>query len=423
GSPMRRTSIRSLLFSLPFTLFTLSLVALFARPVQASLGWVGNMFPVGNADHNITAGNNFDVYVQVWKGSVTDSPGQGGDITCSLLWSEVNSFGGTWLGSTTTPMSYNTDIGNNDEYVGTISPPAGLYEYTAYCTDTTDSSDMYQSAGNGRLTVTAVSPPANITDAQALWLDQNTIAWNGTAATNYKLLYDEDGGLVPTTAEATACTFPLPATCYVNLTANGTVSGYPKNPNATGLVRLDNALTAVQVKELLKGQTAVASYTGGGSLVDISGVQIQSVLDDLYVANGTAENATLGVTYSGSIPTLNVWAPTAQDVVVYKFEDATTAVSTTHALTLDPASGVWSVTGAADWNRDYYLLGVSVYVPVSDTVVLNQVTDPYAITLSADSADTADPRSQFVNLDDSDLKPTGWDSLSKPALANFEDIT
>lgn len=420
---MRPMSARPLIFVLPLLLLIFMLLTLAPKPAHAALGWVGNMFPLGNADHSITAGNNFNVYVQVWKGGVTDSPGQGADITCSLLWSEVNSFGGTWLGSTTTPMSYNVDIGNDDEYMATISPPSGLYEFTAECTDTTDNQTLAQQAGYGRLTVTAAPSPVTLTDAQALWLDRTTIGWNGTAASSYRLLYDEDGGLVPATAEATACTFPLPATCYVNLTPNGTISGYIKNPNATGLLRLDNTLTAAQAKALLKGQTAVASYDGGGSLVDISGVQIQSVLDDLYVDNGTAVSATLGVTYTLGIPTLNVWAPTAQEVVLYKFEDASTTISTTHTLTEDANSGVWSVTGDATWDRDYYLLGVTVYTPVSNTVQLNQVTDPYAITLSADGASLDDPRSQFVNLDDSDLKPTGWDSLTKPTLNNFEDIT
>jgi hypothetical protein len=32
-------------------------------------------------------------------------------------------------------------------------------------------------------------------------------------------------------------------------------------------------------------------------------------------------------------------------------------------MTLDEDSGVWSVTGEAGWDRDYYLFEVEVFVP------------------------------------------------------------
>ena len=124
-----------------------------ASPVMAALGWVGNMWPTGGSYSTITEGNPFTVYVQVWKSGVTDQPGQGADITCTLHWGQVTTFGGPWSNTTDTPMTYNTDIGNNDEYMATISPAAGLYEFTAFCTDTTDGAVSWQQDGNGHLTV------------------------------------------------------------------------------------------------------------------------------------------------------------------------------------------------------------------------------------------------------------------------------
>ena len=94
-----------------------------------------------------------------------------------------------------------------------------------------------------------------------------------------------------------------------------------------------------------------------------SGVQLQGVLDDLYVTNGTADDATLGLDYSGATPTVSVWAPTAQSVTLKRYADATTTTATDQAMTLDPASGVWIVTGDSTWDRQYYLLDVEVYVP------------------------------------------------------------
>ncbi len=122
-----------------------------------ALGWVGNMFPAGGSSNSITAGASFDVYIQVWKDGTTNALGQGANITCTLYWGQVATFGGVWSSITSTPMSYHGDVGNNDEYKGTISPPPGLYEFTAYCTDTTDNQSLWQQNGNGRLTVSASS--------------------------------------------------------------------------------------------------------------------------------------------------------------------------------------------------------------------------------------------------------------------------
>ena len=46
----------------------------------------------------------------------------------------------------------------------------------------------------------------------------------------------------------------------------------------------------------------VASYNSGGGRLDATRAQIQGVLDYLYVDNGTADDAVLGVTYSGNVP-------------------------------------------------------------------------------------------------------------------------
>jgi hypothetical protein len=53
-----------------------------------------------------------------------------------------------------TPMVYNTDIDNNDEYPY-HHPTTSLYGFTAYCVDTTDNDVEWQAAGNGRLAVDA----------------------------------------------------------------------------------------------------------------------------------------------------------------------------------------------------------------------------------------------------------------------------
>jgi len=244
-------------------------------------------------------------------------------------------------------------------------------------------------------TVAAGSAPIPLQGARALWLEQGTIGWSGAGGASYKLLSDPDGG-VTESAEGTPYA-DAGAPGFIALTASGTIApqAYPKNPNATGLIRLTlpAGLDSAQVKEILKGQVVVASYDADGKRLDATGVQIQGVLDHLYVDQGSAGDATLGVSYSGDTPTVRLWAPTARSVRMLRYADATAPALAEEAMVLDEASGVWSVTGDAGWDRQFYLFDVEVYVPALDALVHNRVTDPYAITLSTDTADPTDPRS------------------------------
>ncbi|GAB4157982.1 MAG: hypothetical protein Fur0021_27410 [Candidatus Promineifilaceae bacterium] len=142
-------------------------IAVTVQPSFAALGWVGNMWPTGGSFNTVNVGDPFDVYIQVWKGGVTDGPGQGANIVCTLHWGQVENWGDPWTNVTDTPMVYHTDIGNNDEYRGTLTPGPGMYEYTANCTDTTDGQTTWQQNGNGHLTV--VSSGGH--DCNILWND------------------------------------------------------------------------------------------------------------------------------------------------------------------------------------------------------------------------------------------------------------
>jgi len=148
--------------------------------------WVGNMFPGGGSQSEIVTGNSLDVDMQTYKEGVTDRPGQGSNMSCHLIWSEVDN-AGQWKNPMDTPMSYNVDIGNNDEYMATISPPSGQYEFTANCKDMTSETTVWQQDGNGRLTVNA--------DRSALWVEEAIIALDGYGAATYELHYDLDGNL------------------------------------------------------------------------------------------------------------------------------------------------------------------------------------------------------------------------------------
>jgi pullulanase-type alpha-1,6-glucosidase len=164
--------------------------------------------------------------------------------------------------------------------------------------------------------------------------------------------------------------------------------------------------------EVLKGQLAVIARSQSGVAVDATGVQIAGVLDDLYTYDGP-----LGVTFEGDVPTLRLWAPTAQSVTLHTFASATASYAEKTPMEWDDSTGVWSVTGQADWKNKFYLYEVQVFAPSTGKMETNLVTDPYSLSLSMNSK-----RSQIVNLADEGSKPEGWDEVTKPSLDAPEDI-
>ena len=95
------------------------------------------------------------------------------------------------------------------------------------------------------------------------------------------------------------------------------------------------------------------------------------------------------------VPTIQLWAPTAKAVTLHLFDDAgpQTTGSTT-AMVRDDESGVWSITGTADWKNKFYLFAVEVYVYSTGQVETNMVTDPYSFSLAMNSTPQPDRESQ-----------------------------
>jgi len=250
-----------------------------------------------------------------------------------------------------------------------------------------------------------------IAGAAAHWINADTLLWNVPAGiTSVELLYSPDAsinaglqGITGTyeTIELTAGTNPQPE---FNRTLNGLAAwSLPASAVAKG-------------KDLARGQLIVIGRNSDDEAKVGTTVQTAGALDALYAE--AAAGATLGVSYAGGTPSLGLWAPTALEdpgvsVNVY---DADGTLIETRPMDLDPATGVWSVTGDAEWDRKFYTYTLRVFSYATNSMVTNEVTDPYSVSLATDSV-----RSQFVDLQDSDLKPAGWDSLAVPALEAPED--
>ncbi|NTV64737.1 MAG: pullulanase-type alpha-1,6-glucosidase, partial [Oscillochloris sp.] len=167
------------------------------------------------------------------------------------------------------------------------------------------------------------------------------------------------------------------------------------------------------IPDLLRGPLVVAAFDSVGELIVATGLQIPGVLDDLFPYAGP-----LGVAFDGDTPALHLWAPTARSVALLLFADSHPATpAQILPMSRDDASGAWSIVGAPAWYGLYYRYQVEVYLPALGQLVVNEVTDPYALALSTNST-----RSQIVRLDDPALLPPGWADLVLPPLAHPCDI-
>jgi pullulanase len=86
------------------------------------------------------------------------------------------------------------------------------------------------------------------------------------------------------------------------------------------------------------------------------------------------------------------------------------------AMRRDDRTGVWSATGTRAWTGRPYRYAVTVWAPAAGALVTNEVTDPYATALTADST-----HSLVTDLADPALAPPGWATLRKPAAVPPRD--
>jgi pullulanase-type alpha-1,6-glucosidase len=244
----------------------------------------------------------------------------------------------------------------------------------------------------------------DLTTSKAVWIDRDTVAWNGSeAAASTQLLYSRDGSI---TVQGGALTSDDERWLRLTKTAltDAQKARFPhlKDYTAWSVDPRDRD----RVRQALSGQIVASQRAANGAVLAATGVQIAGVLDDLYPK---ATKADLGPTFAKGRPTLAVWAPTAQSV---KLELGGSTV----AMRRDSTTGVWSVTGPRSWKGKPYRYVVKVWAPSVGKVVTNKVTDPYSVALTTDSE-----RSLVVDLDDRSLAPGGWTTYTKPKAVPLKD--
>ncbi|GAA2299914.1 hypothetical protein GCM10009853_065280 [Glycomyces scopariae] len=240
---------------------------------------------------------------------------------------------------------------------------------------------------------------------QAVWLDADTIALD-TEATDgkvFELLASADGSIAVEDGALTG------AFETIALTPKGGLTEAQRRawPAYWGYRAFDVDADGDAVREALRGQLVAVERDHTGLAWYATGVQAAGAIDDVYAA---ALDADLGVVWKGKKPQLSLWAPTARSVSVELFDSPEDTSPEVHEMSFSERTGVWTVKGAKGWDRKYYRFAVEVWHPASQAVESYSVTDPYSLSLAADST-----HSQIVNLDDADLKPRGWDREDPPA--------
>lgn len=254
-----------------------------------------------------------------------------------------------------------------------------------------------------------VLQPAGASDARAYWLNRQLIKWPGVSTSggsSYKLYYSAgatldarrgakvsgaDGAL---DLDAWAGSIPADVATRFKYVAPGVTLSLP-----------DSALPGLG--DLHRQQLVLVREGADGIVQDATTLQIAGALDDLY-------HAAVGVDDLGAHPgktgtSFKLWAPTARAVAVCSYASDSAKAGAIEALRFEPATGVWSARTRTNLAGSYYKYMVEVFAPGTG-LVRNLVTDPYSVSLGADSR-----RSYIADLNAASLKPAGWERTPVPA--------
>ena len=172
-------------------------------------------------------------------------------------------------------------------------------------------------------------------------------------------------------------------------------------------LNLPPGLADDRLKALLQGQLLLVHEDAQGRVLRSTQVQHAALLDALY-GDAAEALADYGALPQRQATTFRVWAPTAQQVALCLHRKPSADAGSVHAARRDARSGSWQLRlpgnlsgSATTWLVDVFVPGVGL--------VRNRVTDPYALSLTANSR-----RTWVLDLDDPALRPAGWDTTPHP---------
>ncbi|SFZ79227.1 alpha-1,6-glucosidase domain-containing protein [Chitinimonas taiwanensis] len=252
------------------------------------------------------------------------------------------------------------------------------------------------------------------TDAQAYWLSKQLLKWPKVDASGVFKLYHSKHGQLAVAKDAAVSGADGALTLELAAAVPNDVATRFKFV-APGVVVQVKAADLDKLADLHTHQLLLVQETADGKVQNATSAQLAGALDDQFA--GAAALNDLGVTVAGGNTAFKLWAPTAQKVMACVYDSASGKASSVESLSRDAATGVWSLSKAADLSGKYVTYLVDVFVRGTG-VVRNRVTDPYSLSLSADSK-----RTYIADLSAANLKPADWDSTPAPLLTEQVDMS
>lgn len=244
---------------------------------------------------------------------------------------------------------------------------------------------------------------SGISNAQAHLIASNQLVWKNAPsnASEYRLYVSLDGKIQLN--DDYEYTQPYIVMSGSSLSAEQQ-SLFPQLKDESLTFSFANTINS---RNLIKAQLVAIAVDDEGNVLGGTKVQTANSLDALFAEN--AQDAELGSVIRADGQTqFQVWAPSAQNVVLVLFDEAKKERGRLQ-MDFDSATGIWSLTTDKAQAGSYYRYDTTVFHPASNQVEQYQVTDPYSLSLSTNST-----YSQVVDLTDPSLKPQGWDTLQRP---------
>ena len=259
-------------------------------------------------------------------------------------------------------------------------------------------------------------------DARGHWLDAARLQWPGLAAADasagrWVLAASATGALRTVAGE------PLAGAAQV-LTLQADATPLPgalaerfRHLAAGARWRVPGG-EAAALEALWSGDTRLVQLDAADRVLRATRLQLPGALDDRYAA-AAEDPRPLGVHITrptrpgqpAAATTWRLWAPTARAVHLCLYPGAQARSDRLVPLRPDPATGTWHARLPGDLGRDgrrFSTYLVDVWVPGTG-LVRQRVTDPYAVSLNADSK-----RTWVGRLDDPRTQPPGWARAPRP---------
>ncbi len=244
------------------------------------------------------------------------------------------------------------------------------------------------------------------TEARGIWLNRSAIAWpQAQNFGSFKLYFSSTGKIKTAKGQAVSGSDgflvldsfhgQLPEAILSRF--KYVAAGAQLNVKPSDIYRLPS---------LHKQQLVLVSEDNKGRTLDFTATQIAGALDDLY---RDAENVPdLGIKLASNSTQFKLWAPTAQALSVCVYDSANSKASTRHEMQWNNQTGIWTSKIDSNLEGKYYRYLVDVYVR-DHGLVRNVVTDPYSVSLNANSQ-----RSYITDINSENLKPAGWEQSVFP---------